>query len=253
MLYLSQLISFSELQALISESHTGLELIDFSVGMNLDRMEEYLLQWQDTLPRLGNPPLTIHGPFLDLNPMSFEPLTASASWTRFSQAYEAARILKADRIIFHTCRIPTVCYVEGWAKRLADFWNRFLEKHGEIPVCIENVFDESPEVLADFASRVQAENFSLCLDTGHANHASKNPLTEWLDILAPWITHLHLHDNHGVIDEHLAIGTGNIPWKRVYKKIAALPRLESATIENLNAADFRKSVDWVREKLPGVL
>ena len=29
MLYLSQLISFSELQALISESHTGLELIDF--------------------------------------------------------------------------------------------------------------------------------------------------------------------------------------------------------------------------------
>ncbi len=58
MLYLSQLISFSELQALISESHTGLELIDFSVGMNLDRMEEYLLQWQDTLPRLGNPPLT---------------------------------------------------------------------------------------------------------------------------------------------------------------------------------------------------
>ncbi len=61
------------------------------------------------------------------------------------------------------------------------------------------------------------KNFSLCLDTGHTNHASKKPLTEWLDILAPWITHLHLHDNHGVIDEHLAIGAGNIPGKESIK------------------------------------
>lgn len=249
MIYLSQLLSPKELTPVIHNYQVGLELIDFSVGMNLDCMSEYLEYWRSILSQLQNPALTLHGPFLDLNPMSFEPMAAEISWKRFSQAYQAARFLNADRIIFHTCRIPTVCYLEGWGKRLADFWNRFMEEHPDIPISVENVFDEDPSAVADFASQVTADNFSLCLDLGHAHHASPVPLTEWLSVLAPWITHLHLHDNCGIKDEHLAIGDGTISWIDLSKKIAALPRLKSATIENLTIQDFQKSLSWCKQNL----
>lgn len=250
MLYLSQLLPIEELSQLLNQRRIGLELIDFSVGMNLDRMDEYVKKWQDALELLHHPPITIHGPFLDLNPMSFEPLTAQASWTRFAQAYEAAQLLKADRVIYHTCRVPRVCYLEGWAERLSDFWNRFLDCRKEIPVSVENVFDEDPLALADLASRVTADNFSLCLDIGHANHASAFPAEQWLEILSPWIAHLHLHDNHGLWDEHLAMGAGSIPWDNMGKKIASLPRLESVTIENTSARDFEISLAFLSEKMP---
>lgn len=211
MIYYSQLLPDQELSQLLSQHSAGLELIDFSIGINLDRLPVLLDNWRKRLLLLGSPALTLHGPFLDLNPASYDSLVMDAAWQRFSQAYEAAAALSAKKIIFHTCRIPLICYVEGWAEHMADFWNAFLEKHGDIPIAIENVFDEAPEPIADFASRIAAENFSLCLDVGHANCFSKVSLSHWIDTLAPWITHLHLHDNLGNCDSHLAqIGRAHV-------------------------------------------
>ncbi|MDO4275834.1 MAG: sugar phosphate isomerase/epimerase [Eubacteriales bacterium] len=247
MIYLSQLIPDKELKLLINEYHTGLELIDFSVGTNLDEMTVILEMWERKLEMFGAPPITIHGPFLDLNPVSFDSLAAQAAQERFAQAYEAARQLHAQKIIYHTCRIPLVCYVEGWAERMADFWNSFLEKHWEVPVAIENVFDEAPEPIADFASRIQAANFSLCLDFGHINYASGTPADQWLDVLGPWAGHLHLHDNHGKSDDHLALGKGNINWKKVLEQINSMSLSNSITIENSTPEDFRTSLEYCRE------
>lgn len=241
MIYYSQLLPDEELSLLLSQYPAGLELIDFSVGMNLDHLSPLLKSWQKRLEALGSPALTLHGPFLDLNPASFDSLAAEAARERFSQAYEAAQVLHVDKVIFHTCRIPLVCYIEGWAERMADFWNTFLEKHNEIPIAIENVFDESPEPIADFASRIKSGNFSLCLDLGHANCFSKSSLLNWFDVLAPWITHLHLHDNRADYDAHLALGDGSINWKEVGKQIKTLPKLDGVTIENNSLRDFIKS------------
>jgi sugar phosphate isomerase/epimerase len=32
---------------------------------------------------------------------------------------------------------------------------------------------------------------------------------------SPRFDHLHVHDNHGQSDEHLALGDGNIAWEKV--------------------------------------
>ena len=69
MIYLSQLLSPKELTSTIHNYQVGLELIDFSVGMNLDCMSKYLEYWRSVLSQLQNPALTLHGPFLDLNPI----------------------------------------------------------------------------------------------------------------------------------------------------------------------------------------
>ena len=40
----------------------------------------------------------------------------------------------------------------------------------------------------------------VCLDVGHANAACQS----WIDfsVLGERIVHLHIHDNHGAVDEH---------------------------------------------------
>ena len=73
--------------------------------------------------------------------MCYDSLVRQATLRRFSQAYEAAQILGASRIVYHSGMIPTVYYLEGWAQRMADFWNHFLNGKSGITVCMENVLD----------------------------------------------------------------------------------------------------------------
>lgn len=249
-IFLSQLIPMEELSSLCKEYQVGIELVDFSVGMNLDLGDAFLLQWKEKVRQMGNPPLTLHGPFLDLNPTSYEPYIQRATKERYHQAYQAALALGARKIVYHTGRIPQICYIEGWSQRMADFWNAFLEEHSVLSIAVENVFDESPKPIADFASQISAPNFSLCLDVGHAHCFSQDSVHTWLETLSPWLSHLHLHDNHGKRDEHLPIGDGSVPWKEILPAMQTLPRLETITIENVSFSHYGQSLENLREFLP---
>ena len=249
MIYISQLISDEELKDLTSKYHTGVELVDFSIGMNLDELKTCLNDWKKRLDAMGNPPLTLHGPFLDLNPVSYDSMVAQATWNRFSRTYEAAKILGAGKIVYHTCRVPAICYLTMWPERMAEFWNAFLQEHNDIPVAVENVFDEAPEPIAQFASRIEHSHFSLCLDVGHAHCFSDVPLEQWLKVLSPWISHLHLHDNHGQRDEHLPLGAGSLSLEELIAFLPSLDKLDSIVLENTSIKDCRQSLDFILQLL----
>ena len=51
------------------------------------------------------------------------------------------------------------------------------------------------------------------LDIGHANVS--HTIDEFLETLDSKIFHVHLADNHGKRDEHLAVGMGLINWNKV--------------------------------------
>ncbi len=55
------------------------------------------------------------------------------------------------------------------------------------------------------------ECFGLCLDTGHLNLLSI-PMRPYIDIVGHRIKALHIHDNSGYGDDHLAPYTGSINW-----------------------------------------
>jgi sugar phosphate isomerase/epimerase len=60
----------------------------------------------------------------------------------------------------------------------------------------------------------------LCLDVGHAN--TNEGSTKYIEKFADKIVCVHIHDNNGKYDEHLAIGTGTINWNFLageFKKI----------------------------------
>lgn len=94
-----------------------------------------------------------------------------------------------------------------------------------VTVCLENLFTRSPlptegacsdphdavamiDALNEKAGR---EVFGFCLDTGHLQLLSKN-LRTYIPILGKRIKALHIHDNDGRDDLHLAPMTGTINW-----------------------------------------
>ncbi len=71
----------------------------------------------------------------------------------------------------------------------------------------------------------------LCLDLGHA-HVEGDVVKE-LQLALPRLQHLHVHDNDGHSDAHLAPGQGTIPWEEV------LEVLQSARFAGCAALEMR--------------
>lgn len=240
MIYISHLLDDRDMIRIFKGKNLGLESIEFSIGYCLDKFEDSIAAYRKRIEPMEHKSLNIHGPFLDLNPASNDTLIRQVTRQRFQQAYEAARLLGAGKIIYHTCFLPRVNYLEGWVELAVPFWKEFLKDKGnDIKICMENVFDPKYELLAAVVQEVNHPAFSLCLDVGHANHASQIPIVQWIEGLAPWLGHIHIHDNDGITDSHLAIGKGNIPWTKVLETLNTYCPHIDCTIENVT----RKAVD----------
>ena len=86
----------------------------------------------------------------------------------------------------------------------------------EIPeIVLENVFDRDWQLLMDVYKLVNKQNFTLCLDIGHAHCYSEIDVLKWSETLAPYVNHVHVHDNLGDRDAHIGLGKGNLPYKEV--------------------------------------
>ena len=157
---------------------------------------------------------------------------------------------RPSRIVYHSGMIPTVYYLEGWAQRMADFWNHFLNGKSGITVCMENVLDRYTAPFAEVCSLVEHPDFGICLDLGHIWCYSKDPLPSWIAALDGRIRHVHVHDNHRKADEHLAIGRGNLPFSQTIPVLAAQNPGLSWTIECSTKEDVLCSVAAL-EKISG--
>ncbi len=68
MIYISNLISDSQLAELLARENLGIETIDFSIGENLDDLSRLIDLWRRRMDSMHCTHVSIHGPFLDLNP-----------------------------------------------------------------------------------------------------------------------------------------------------------------------------------------
>ena len=79
--------------------------------------------------------------------------------------------------------------------------------------------------------------YTSCLDVGHANtFVSHVPPLEWIAPMAPWLRHVHIHDNAGQMDLHDPLGKGVIQMERVLDEIVRLAPAATFTIENQDCA-----------------
>lgn len=242
--YFSDLLGEEEMRSLLAQTGAGIESILFSVADNLDDFDATLERERERQERLGHPPLSLHGPFLDLNPMAFDSSVRRVTMARFNQAYEAACVLGADRVVFHSCMIPTVYFLQGWAERMIEFWLEFFEGKSGIQVCMENVLDRQAAPLAEVVRGVGRPDFGICLDVGHAHCYSDLSLDTWLDALGGVVSHVHLHDNDGSHDQHRGLGRGTIDWDHVIARLSTENPAATWTVECANAKEALES--WRR-------
>jgi sugar phosphate isomerase/epimerase len=129
---------------------------------------------------------------------------------------------------------------------------------GRARLCVENVggFRYPPALVV--LKRLLGGSLGLCLDTGHVGILPRERQRLELEFFEQHLTclyHCHIHDNHGVRDEHLALGDGTLDLSRCFSMLErtdALLVLETRPKEEaLRSRDFFERVaalKWMRPR-----
>lgn len=197
-----------------------------------------------------NPHITLHAPFMDLNPGAVDPMIKSATQLRFRQIMNVADILRPRSVVFHAGydRWRYAGRTDIWLDSSIETWEKVIKDAAKLglKVAVENVFDEDPEALRMLIERINNPQFGFCFDVGHFNLFSKVPMEQWFDALGRRIVQLHLHDNDGREDSHWAVGKGAIDFKRFFGLLKASGSRPIYTIEAHDKDDIEVSIERVR-------
>ncbi len=114
---------------------------------------------------------------------------------------------------------PAFSWPALWEK-VVDSFTRANEKakRGGMKLCLEPRVGEiisNTDSLLRLMDAVDDENFGAVLDTGHLN-AQKEILPLSVEKLGKSIFYVHVSDNDGKTNEHLAVGRGTIDWNGVF-------------------------------------
>ncbi|WP_297535737.1 sugar phosphate isomerase/epimerase [Thermococcus sp.] len=193
--------------------------------------------------------VTIHAPFSDVNIGSLNERLRRASIEVLEETLDVASRLNAFVVTVH----PGHC--SPASRKFREDYNRVhrnslreLEKlSGEfgVRVGVENmpsfpILDaQTPERLAEL---LDGTELGVTFDLGHLNTVGF-PFERFMKLLGGRIVHVHLHDNSGKSDEHLPLGRGTVPWRKV------LPELEKFgwALEVSSLEDAEVSLTFLRD------
>ena len=199
------------------DHYEHLEIQDFIVPENLDKHAGKIVKGYTKLLSSFKGTISVHGPFKGLLLSSMDRHMQALAHRSLSRALLLGGELGCRLMVVHSCFNPKLNfggYLESWLDHTSWFWDRMLplfEKHGVI-VALENIFDRTPAPIIRLLNRFKSPYFRACLDTGHVNIFSNLPINEWIYSLGDYLVHFHIHDNHGLNDEHLPPGQGNIDF-----------------------------------------
>ena len=193
---------------------------------------------------------TVHAPFFDLNPGALDPLIRQVTYQRLTQSLSVAEQLNAHLMVIHPgvdkWRYPNLDQV--WKSLAKDFFPPLIEQAAacDCRLAVENIYEETPDVLVELVEEIDSEWFGHCFDAGHWHLFGKRPMAEWLDAISPRLFHLHLHDNHGRADEHLPVGEGTIDFTPLQIKLQRISRLPSMTLEAHTLDHLKRSIQQTK-------
>ena len=164
-----------------------------------------------------------------------------------SQTLAAAQKLGIRQVVFHGGFIPHVYFPEWYVEQSVLFWRDFLQ---EVPpdfvLALENVMEPSPDTLVSIAVGVDDPRLGLCLDVGHANTCvSRTPPPDWIAPMAPYLRHVHLHNNRGQEDLHAPLDEGTVPMGEIIGAVLEQAPRATFTIENQDALP---SLRWLAQQ-----
>jgi sugar phosphate isomerase/epimerase len=198
---------------------------------------------------------TFHAPYLDLSPGSLDAVIRSLTRHRFQQILELIPIFQPKTVVCHTGYDHKRYWglKEMWIKNSLEIWIWLSEeiKKEDSLLMLENVYEQSPQEFLDIYERLRNQYVGFCLDTGHMAAFSSKDLSAWLQSLGAHIEQLHLHDNLGNQDDHLALGAGQIDFRSLLKYVKgkkADPPI--ITIEPHKEEDLWPSLEYLESIWP---
>lgn len=204
--------------------HAGFE------GWEIVADGNYRLDVPDNVKRIDeaiastNLSITVHAPYSDLNLATLNYPIWRESIRQICMCIEQASAW-TDRVTIHPGYMSPVGKMmpeRSWQQQkdaLREIGNVAAD-HGVL-ACLENMIS-----LKEFLCRDPGELFGMTggmpgvgvtIDIGHANTVG---LVRAFLPYIPEASHMHIHDNFGEHDDHLAIGRGNIDWTTVGPVIA---------------------------------
>ncbi|WP_292368807.1 sugar phosphate isomerase/epimerase family protein [Methanoregula sp. UBA64] len=169
--------------------------------------------------------VTVHAPYGDLNLATLNDPIWRESIRQIEVCIEHAADL-TDRVTIHPGYLSPAGKLVP--QKVWELQKEALRRIGKcaaeygVLACLENMILHKEFLCRDCGELMGMaegiEGIGLTFDFGHANTVGKVP-----DFLAHVgsANHIHIHDNHGESDEHLALGDGTIDWHRAGKAIAA--------------------------------
>jgi sugar phosphate isomerase/epimerase len=154
------------------------------------------------------------------------------SMDEIKRALEAAEHIPIKKLVVHLGENN-----DAWSMRTMEYATTALEHLGAfarplgVRVLVENLTSDAttPEHLMTIFEMAHLDQIDVCLDLGHA-HITPG-ITEAIGILGKRIAELHVHDNHGLRDEHLWPGDGTIDWSATGDALKSLPSAPAAVLE----------------------
>ena len=172
---------------------------------------------------------SVHAPFADINVASPSKTMRTAALKRLKQSMQYAHDLNAYLWVFHPGGKSGISafYPEAeWKQNAASIMEiHQTAKDLGINIAAENLPEKynfimkTPQDFQRFYNETGLDDIGIVLDTGHAN--LEGQIHPFLQELPKKIAHVHVSDNHGVTDEHLGLGYGNIDWQQFTKQLKA--------------------------------
>lgn len=197
-------------------------------------------------------PLTysLHGPMFDLNLASFNAEIRQASFEKMKEAIDFATLLDAKHLIVSPGHLAVSTFDRTKAAKLFLQQLERLQAYAQekkVLLLVENsghdgkeLFNEEEFIqLKDWLQQRFDQTIGLVLDTGHA-HLNNWDIPKVIGAIQPLLFAIHLNDNKGSIDNHLAIGEGTIEWGPILKALHKLPHLPNLVLEYNTVMPYEK-------------
>ncbi len=171
--------------------------------------------------------VSIHAPFADLNIASMNARIREESLAQIKAAIEAGYQLEAGLVTVHSGRLsPYSMWYPDKAREVNLRSIQELAEHAQeygLLLCLENMpryegaLLSQVEELLELVAGFSRDELGITLDVGHA--ATCGDVVDYIEALNHRLVNIHLHDNRGDGDEHLAVGDGTIDFKAVFSRL----------------------------------
>lgn len=167
--------------------------------------------------------ITLHGPFSDLVPGGMDKKILKASRERLKEAFDLIPLFEPLSIVCHA-GYDSKRYHEledEWLETALETWRPLVKdlESTRTTLMLENVYEQTPGMTLKLLNGLDTEKVGFCFDAGHMNAFSDTNMEDWLKVMGPFLKELHLHDNDGTRDDHLAIGAGKIDFEYVFEYV----------------------------------